>query len=131
MRAERDRVTYCKKEDALRLTEDREKVDREGRLVRDAINGDQAAMEALFVRYQQRLYKATLRICGNPEDAEDALQDGLLMAFRHLHGFQGRSLFSTWLTRIVINAALMRVRRRRCREMISIDQADPVRGELA
>jgi len=47
---------------------------------------------------------------GNSEDAEDALQDGLLAAFRNLSRFAGRSRFSTWLTRIVVNAALMRLR---------------------
>ena len=47
---------------------------------------------------------------GNPQDAEDALQDGLLSAFRNLKSFEGRSQFSTWLTRVVTNAALMRRR---------------------
>jgi len=47
---------------------------------------------------------------GNPQDAEDALQDGLLSAFRNLKSFEGHSQFSTWLTRVVINAALMRRR---------------------
>jgi RNA polymerase sigma-70 factor (ECF subfamily) len=58
---------------------------------------------------------------GNPEDAEDALQDGLLSAFRNLRRFEGRSQFSTWLTRIVINAALMRLRSKRAHPATSID----------
>jgi len=61
-------------------------------------------------------------ILGNSDDTEDALQDGLLSAFRHLSGFKGRSQFSTWLTRIVVNAALMQIRRRRPEAMTSIDQ---------
>ena len=61
-------------------------------------------------------------ILGNSDDTEDALQDGLLSAFRHLSGFKGRSQFSTWLTRIVVNAALMQIRRRRPEVMASIDQ---------
>jgi RNA polymerase sigma-70 factor, ECF subfamily len=80
-------------------------------------------LEALFSRYRQRLYNTALHVVGNPQDAEDALQDGLLAAFCHLTSFKGRSQFSTWLTRIVINAALMRLRRRRPEGMtFSIDQ---------
>src|SRR5256885_13244971 len=56
------------------------------------------------------LFQTALRVLGNTEDAEDALQDGLLSAYRNLKRFEGRSQFSTWLTRIVINAALMRRR---------------------
>jgi len=62
----------------------------------------------LFRRYQRPLFQTALRVLGNAEDAEDALQDGLLSAYRNLKRFEGRSQFSTWLTRIVINAALMR-----------------------
>ena len=57
---------------------------------------------------------------GNSDDAEDALQDGLLSAFRNLSGFKGRSQFSTWLTRVVVNAALMRSRRIRPEVMTSL-----------
>jgi RNA polymerase sigma-70 factor, ECF subfamily len=89
-----------------------------------AVEGDQAALESLFGQYRPRLYQTALRLCGSPEDAEDALQDGLFSAFRHLARFQGRSQFSTWLTRIVINATLMRMRQGK-RLMMSIDQ---VRG---
>ncbi|HEY6945796.1 MAG TPA: sigma-70 family RNA polymerase sigma factor, partial [Candidatus Acidoferrum sp.] len=55
-------------------------------------------------------------------DAEDALQDGLLSAYRNLKRFEGRSQFSTWLTRIVINAALMRRRSAKARPAISLDE---------
>src|SRR5208283_307178 len=61
-------------------------------------------------------------IMGNAEDAEDALQDGLLSAFRNVKRFQGRSKFSTWLTRIVINAALMRRRSQKARPAVSLDE---------
>jgi RNA polymerase sigma-70 factor (ECF subfamily) len=59
----------------------------------------------------------------NPEDAEDALQEGMLSAFRNLHRFEGRSGLSTWLTGIVINAALMQLRSRRTHEADSLDEA--------
>jgi len=68
------------------------------------------------------LYQVALRILRQPEDAEDALQNGLLEAVRHLNEFEARSQFSTWLTRIVINSALMLLRKRQTRLMVAIDQ---------
>jgi RNA polymerase sigma-70 factor, ECF subfamily len=93
-------------------------------LVRMALERNRAALERLFGQYRPHLHHAALRLCGCPEEAEDALQDGLFSAFQHLHHFQARSQFSTWLTRIVINATLMRLRKRRNRMMTSIDQED-------
>jgi RNA polymerase sigma-70 factor (ECF subfamily) len=68
------------------------------------------------------LFQTALRVLGNTEDAEDALQDGLLSAYRNLKRFEGRSQFSTWLTRIVINAALMRRRSAKARPALSLDE---------
>ncbi len=96
----------------------------EERLIRRAVEGDWDAREALFGRYRSSLYQTALRICQNPEDAEDAVQDGLLAAFRNLRQFKARSRFSTWLMRVVINAALMQLRRRRAHPLLSIDQDD-------
>jgi RNA polymerase sigma-70 factor, ECF subfamily len=79
-------------------------------LVRAGQHGDAQALNTLFHRYHRTLFHSALSIMGNPQDAEDALQDGLLCAFRNLKSFEGRSQFSTWLTRVVINAALMRRR---------------------
>jgi RNA polymerase sigma-70 factor (ECF subfamily) len=76
----------------------------------------------LFSRYRVRLYNTALSLSGNHADAEDILQDGLLAAFRNFRSFEGRSQLSTWLTRIIINAALMRARNKRARPMVSIDQ---------
>ena len=87
-----------------------------------AMEGEREALEELFSRCRSRLYNTAFRVLGNHEDAEDALQDALLAAFRNLNGFEGRARFSTWLTRIVVNAALMRRRQYRPERMISIDQ---------
>ena len=78
-------------------------------------------LDELFSRYRVRFYNTALKLSGNPDDAEDILQDGLLAAFRRLNTFQGRSQVSTWLTRIVINVALMRRRRNRVCPAVSID----------
>lgn len=93
-------------------------------LVRCGLRGDREALDTLFARYTRPLYQTALRLLGNPEDAEDALQDGMLSAVRNLKRFEGRSKFSTWLTRIVINAALMRLRSQRARPTVSLDQDD-------
>jgi RNA polymerase sigma-70 factor (ECF subfamily) len=93
----------------------------EAHLIRRAQNGDSAALEILFSRHQPALYRTALRVLGNEADAQDALQDGLLSAYRNLGRFERRSQFSSWLTRIVINAALMRLRRQRGHETVSID----------
>lgn len=98
---------------------------REGAILATlALKGDQDALDRLFGSYTPRLYHTALRLLGNAEDAEDALQDGLLSAYRNLKQFQGRSQFSTWLTRIVTNAALMRLRSRRGYVTASIDESD-------
>ena len=94
----------------------------ETRLIRAGQKGDAQAVETLFRRYQRPLFQTALRVLGNTEDAEDALQDGFLSAYRNLKRFEGRSQFSTWLTRIVINAALMKRRSAKARPAISLDE---------
>ena len=83
------------------------------RLVAAAQTGDTSAFDELCKRHTQRIFRMTHRITRNHEDAEDALQDCLLNAFIHLRSFDGRSRFSTWLTRIAMNAALMKLRKNR------------------
>ena len=95
----------------------------EDRLIRAGRCGDHNAVETLFRRYQRRLFQTALRVLGNAADAEDVMQDALLSAYRALAHFEGRSQFSSWLTRIVINAALMRKRVQRVRSMESLDAA--------
>ena len=93
----------------------------EEELVRASQGGNDQAIETLFGRYQRQLLGTARRILGNTEDAEDALQDGLLSAYRNVARFEGRCKFSTWLTRIVLNAALMRRRRAKGLRMTSLD----------
>src|SRR3989442_8970670 len=97
----------------------------EEKLIRAGQRGDPQAVETLFRRYQRPLFQTALRVLGNAEDAEDALQDGMLSAYRNLKRFEGRSQFSTWLTRIVINAALMRRRSAKSRPAVSLDESPP------
>ena len=106
----------------MRSTDHDETVRDEQRLIRLGLKGNQAALEALFARHSGALYQSALKLLGNPEDAEDALQEGMLSAFKNLRRFEGRSKFSSWLTRIVINAALMRLRSQRSRPTVSADE---------
>lgn len=103
----------------------------EGALVEAAKNGQHAAFGELFARHSKRVYRATLRITKNHEDAEDAAQESFLSAMVHLQSFDGRSSFSTWLTRIAINSALMKLRKNRACPEISRDEPADSREDFA
>jgi RNA polymerase sigma-70 factor, ECF subfamily len=90
--------------------------------------GDADAFVELSRRYYRRIFQETFRITRNQQDAEDALQDSLMKAFSHLKDFEGRSSFSTWLTRIAINSALMILRKKRGCFQISMDCNDDLSG---
>jgi len=96
----------------------------EGALVAAAKNGDVAAFEELVNRYERRVFRLTMNITQNREDAEDATQDAFLKSYQHLENFQGDSRFYTWLVRIAVNEALMRLRRRRP-NVTSLDEPAP------
>jgi len=110
------------KEDTVVFKEKRETVGQPDQGLERALNGDREALGHLFASHTPQLYRVALRILGKPQDAEEALQDGFLSALRHLRDFECRSRFSTWLSRIVINAALMRLRKNRREVITSIDQ---------
>ena len=96
-------------------------------ILQRAQKGDPEALNVLFESCRGRLFASALRILPRREDAEDAVQDAMLAAFTHLDEFQGRADFLTWATRIVINAALMQIRKARSKPIISWDQ---VNGEF-
>jgi RNA polymerase sigma-70 factor (ECF subfamily) len=95
---------------------------REEALVIAAKNGNEQAFEILVKRYRRRMVAVALRLTRVQEDAEDVTQQSLQNAFVHLHSFEGKSSFSTWLTRITINEALMLLRRVRRHPEVSIDE---------
>ena len=88
------------------------------------MDGDPHAFELLFSRHRDRLWAVALRTTGDPEEAADALQDALIAAFRRAESFRGDAAVTTWLHRIVVNACLDRLRRRRVR------RADPLPADL-
>ena len=96
---------------------------REAELVTDAQAGSKDAFEELQKLHWLRLYRTILSITKNREDAEDALQDTFLRAYLALGKFEGRSKFSSWLTRIAVNSALMSIRKRRARQEVFIEHS--------
>jgi RNA polymerase sigma-70 factor (ECF subfamily) len=95
-------------------------------LVATAKSGDTAAFEELVSRYERKIFRLTMNITRNREDAEDAMQDAFLKSYSHLKNFQGDSRFYTWLVRIAANEALMRLRKRRPNQF-SLDE--PIEGD--
>jgi RNA polymerase sigma-70 factor (ECF subfamily) len=81
-------------------------------LLRQHAAGDAAAFGVLFTRHKDRLWAVALRVTCDPDDAADALQDAMISAFRRAGDFRGESAVTTWLHRIVVNAALDLLRRR-------------------
>jgi len=98
----------------------------EHQLVAAAKSGDVKAFEELVNRYERKIFRLTMNITRNREDAEDAMQDAFLKSYSHLKTFQGDSRFYTWLVRIAANEALMRLRKRRPNQF-SLDE--PIEGD--
>jgi RNA polymerase sigma-70 factor, ECF subfamily len=92
-------------------------------LVWAAKAGDAKAFSILVGRHERRIFISALRVTGNRQDAEDATQQTFQKAFTHLHKFEEKSAFSTWLTRIAINEALMLLRKSRNLREISLDDS--------
>lgn len=88
----------------------------------------QREMEVTLSRYWPSFYRSAFRHLGNVADAEDAVQDALLSAYKHLSQFKGHAQISTWLTAIVINSARMQLRRRPRQPQVSLDEHNPEQG---
>src|SRR5258705_10549170 len=93
-------------------------------LVAGAKTGDARAFELLVERHERKIFSMAQRITRNREHAEDVVQQSFQKAFIHLKKFEGESLFSTWLTRIAINEALMLLRRRRGTREVPIAESN-------
>src|SRR5260221_6000391 len=77
-------------------------------LVERVLAGDRRAFEPLVRKHERRVFRVTLAVLGNIEDAEEAMQDTFVKAFRHLDQFRREARFTTWLTRIAINEAIQK-----------------------
>lgn len=91
-------------------------------LVQAAKRGDISAFEQLVKRYDRNVFRIAQHITQNREDAEDVVQDAFLKAYQNLGQFQGNSKFYTWLVRIAVNEALMKLRKRKTDKTVSMDE---------
>lgn len=107
---------------AVKLTARLAVVNEDHDLVKAAKYGDSAAFGFLCTQSAKMVFNTARRMMRTKEDAEDVVQESLRLAFVHLKSFKGDSRFSTWLTRIVTNAALMRLRRDKTRRELSLGQ---------
>jgi RNA polymerase sigma-70 factor (ECF subfamily) len=102
--------------------------DDEAQLVSAAKAGDVSAFEELVNRYERKIFRLGMNITQNREDAEDVMQDAFLKSYQNLDRFQGDSRFYTWLVRIAVNEALMKLRKRKPNQ-ISLDAPREPDGE--
>lgn len=91
-------------------------------LVQAAKGGDLEAFSQLVKRYDRNIFRIAQHITHNEEDAQDVVQDAFLKAYQNLNQFQGNSKFYTWLVRIAVNEALMKLRKRRTDRTVSLDE---------
>ena len=97
-------------------------IDDEAAVVAQARLGDAKAFSELLRRYDRKIFRLAMHITQNREDAEDVLQETFLKAYEHLDQFQGQSKFYTWIVRIAVNQALMKLRKRKSDRSVSLDE---------
>jgi RNA polymerase sigma-70 factor, ECF subfamily len=91
-------------------------------LVAQSREGDARAFSELVRRYEGKIFRLAQHVTQNREDAEDVLQETFMKAYEHLDQFQGNSKFYTWIVRIAVNQALMKLRRRKTDKSVSLDE---------
>jgi RNA polymerase sigma-70 factor (ECF subfamily) len=96
-------------------------------LIELVLAGDRRAFEPLVRKHERRVFRVALAVLGNVEDAEEAMQDTFIKAYRHLDQFRGESKFTTWLTRIAVNEALQKRQARR--GSVSLDEVPDVESK--
>jgi RNA polymerase sigma-70 factor (ECF subfamily) len=99
-------------------------------LLRAHVDGDPDAFGELFARHRTRLWAVALRTMGNPDDAADGLQDGMVAAFRRAGSFRGEAAVTTWLHRVVVNACLDRLRAAKIRRFEALPDDVDDRGTV-
>jgi RNA polymerase sigma-70 factor, ECF subfamily len=108
----------------------------EATLVAQSRTGDTGAFGELVRRYEGKIFRLAQHVTQNREDAEDVLQETFMKAYEHLDQFKGDSKFYTWIVRIAVNQALMKLRRRKTDKSVSLDETidtgeDTVTREIA
>ena len=99
----------------------KEKKVTDASLIREFTRGSIEAFEELIAKYESKVFNLAMRFTRNQEDAEEVVQDVFTTLYKKIHGFQGKSAFSSWLYRIVVNAAFMKLRKRRQQAAVYIE----------
>ena len=96
-------------------------------LIKQFTNGSIGAFEEIVEKYEAKVFNLAMRFCRNQEDAEEVLQDVFTTLYQKLAGFEGKSAFSSWLYRIVVNASFMKLRKRKQQSAtVSLEDLAPV-----
>lgn len=103
----------------------KEKKISDKQLIEKFCKGSIDAYEELLERYEAKIYNMAMRFTRNQEDAEEVLQDVFTTLYQKLAGFEGKSAFSSWLYRIIVNAAFMKLRKRRQNHTVAVDDLAP------
>ena len=99
---------------------------RDDELVRNIISSkDEASFGELINRYSEKVHNLALRITRNPEDTEEIMQDVFVTVFKKVDKFEGKSAFSSWLYRITVNTAFMKLRKRKQNASTSLEEISP------
>lgn len=107
----------------MKRTKENEVTDKE--LIEQFKNGSIDAFEEIVSRYETKAYNLAMRFTRNQEDAEEVLQDVFSTIYRKIDSFQGKSAFSSWLYRIIVNAAFMKLRKRKQHKTVSLEDLSP------
>ncbi|RMG42365.1 MAG: sigma-70 family RNA polymerase sigma factor [Candidatus Dadabacteria bacterium] len=97
----------------------------DNQLIEEFKNGSTESFELLINRYKDKAYSLASRLTRNQEDAEEVLQDVFVSVYRKIHAFEGKSTFSSWLYRVTVNAALMKIRKRKQDQSVSLEDMMP------
>lgn len=94
-------------------------------LIEKFVRGCSFSFEELTRRYETKVHNLAMRLTRNPEDAEEVIQDVFVTVYRKISGFEGKSKFSSWLYRITVNAAFMKLRKKRQEQSVPFEDLAP------
>ena len=97
-------------------------------LIKGCLEEDRRMQEELYRRFAPRMYAVCLRYAGNPEDAEDVLQEGFIKIFKKLNSFRREGSFEGWIRRVFVNTAIEHFRRKRYLQSISVKEENTIEG---
>lgn len=106
------------------MTQKRPPTNGEFELIKLAQSGDQQALRKLVQKYENTIYGFAFKVCRNPDDAEDTLQEAFLNILKSLHSFNFKSSFATWIYRVVSNSCLMKFRKEKRERWESFEELD-------